>query len=514
MNALPIVFFVLLLPFFFAFLGPLLFLFINSFSGIDREVIFSGISARILWFNYSQAFLSSVLAGIVGVFFAFVLCELKIFGKKIITKISEITFFLPTLLVVLAIIGVWGNHGWLGRNLANSSLYGWVGILLAHVFLNFSVYLRLVGEQLKRSDRTEEKVALSLGASRWNALLSITLKKIQPAIFQSFILVFVYCSSSFVVLMLLGGGPRFSGVETAIYQAVKVDLDLPLAVSLATIQVLVCVTAHLFYKLPSQPSIASHEGFREKLYFVRSRKKSLVINLIVWIVFGLIVLLPILNLLCSGFSGLPELSIEELKNSLMASSVLGLKVAVLATFLAFSSAYVVHHPLNSVLKKAVNFFSLLPVAISTMVLGVACTLTLRSFWTWEGEFSWGVIFIQSLSCLPIGFRILSMAFSKIELEVYSTAKSLGASDVQVLTHLEMPIVKSALATCFVTSFGISLGEVGALLLFESQGNPTISILIFKLMGKYHFNEAYSIGIVLLILMALVLALKEKWEIYR
>lgn len=514
MNIVSAILLVLLLPFFFAFLAPLLYLLDNSISGINREMILSGISARILWFNYSQAVLSSILAGIVGIFFAFVFCELDIFGKKIITKISEITFFLPTLLVVLAIIGVWGNYGWIGRHLANSSLYGWMGILLAHVFLNFSVYLRIVGEQLKRSDRSEEKVALSLGASRWSVLLNITLKKIQPATFQSFILVFVYCSSSFIVLMLLGGGPRFSGVETAIYQAVKVDLDLPLAVSLATIQVFVCVTAHLFYKLPSQTSVVSQEGFREKIYFVRNKKSSFVINVVVWTVFGLIVLLPILNLLSSGLLGLPELSIKELKDSLIASSTLGLKVAALSTFLAFSSAYVVHHPLNSLLKRAVSFLSLLPVAISTMVLGVACSLTLRSFWTWEGEFSWGVIFIQSLSCLPIGFRILSTAFSKIELEVYSSAKSLGASDIQVLTHVEMPILKSALATCLATSFGISLGEVGALLLFEFQGNPTLSILIFKLMGKYHFNEAYSIGIVLLVLMGFILALKEKWEIYR
>ena len=61
------------------------------------------------------------------------------------------------------------------------------------------------------------------------------------------------------------------------------------------------------------------------------------------------------------------------------------------------------------------------------------------------------------------------------------------------------------------AFGISMGEVGAVLLFESEGNMTLPLSMFKLIGKYQFDQAQAIGIILLLVMVFIFAMKEKWE---
>ena len=49
-------------------------------------------------------------------------------------------------------------------------------------------------------------------------------------------LVFLLCMTSFAVALTLGGGPRATTLELAIYQAVRFDFDLGRAAWLALIQ--------------------------------------------------------------------------------------------------------------------------------------------------------------------------------------------------------------------------------------------------------------------------------------
>ncbi len=490
---------------------PIAYLFGVAINDFRFELISSDIFFRVIGFTYFQALISSVVSGFVGVFLTLFCSETNFVGKKIITRFCEVTFFLPTLVVVLAIIGVWGHNGWLGGLLPNHGLYGGFGILLAHVFFNFSVYFKIVGQSFSEMDRNEEKISLSLGASRWKTFWKVTFVKLRPSIFQSFLLVFLCCASSFVVLLILGGGPRFSGLETAIYQATKVDLNIPLAVSLALIQLLAGFFIHLFYRPNQRPVIAGQSRYQTQIYWCRrSLGRQCLIVLVVGIV-GVLVFLPLLNLLTSGLKGFIKLPIEELASTLATSLALGLKVSFLSTLIALSAAYMVQHSSVFWVKKAVSFISMLPVAVSTMVLGLAITVTFPFASDWIQEKMWGIVCIQSLTILPLSFRILSESFSKIEKEIYFSSQSLGANALQQLVWIELPLVKRSIGLAAATGLGVSLGEVGAVLLFESQGRLTLPLWMFKLMGKYQFDEAQALGFILLLMMVVIFMVKEKWE---
>jgi len=56
----------------------------------------------------------------------------------------------------------------------------------------------------------------------------------------AFLLIFLLCVTSFAVALALGGGPRATTVELAIYQAIRFDFDLSKAATLAIIQFGIC----------------------------------------------------------------------------------------------------------------------------------------------------------------------------------------------------------------------------------------------------------------------------------
>ena len=67
------------------------------------------------------------------------------------------------------------------------------------------------------------RLAASLDAPVGRLLERPMLRRIAPG---AFAVIFVICLSSFAIALTLGGGPRATTVELAIYQAVRFDFDL------------------------------------------------------------------------------------------------------------------------------------------------------------------------------------------------------------------------------------------------------------------------------------------------
>ena len=78
-------------------------------------------------------------------------------------------------------------------------------ILLAHVFFNYAVVVRTVGGLWSHLDPRPEEAAQMLGASRWRTFVSVTLPALRPAIVAAASIVFLFCFTSFGVILVLGG---------------------------------------------------------------------------------------------------------------------------------------------------------------------------------------------------------------------------------------------------------------------------------------------------------------------
>jgi thiamine transport system permease protein len=108
-------------------------------------------------------------------------------------------------------------------------------ILMAHVFYNTTIVLRMVGDYWSHLDPRMSQAALTLGASPLKTLRHVTLPLLMPAVLAAALLVFIFDFTSFGVILVLGG-PRFATMEVEIYYQTISLFNLPLAAALSVIQ--------------------------------------------------------------------------------------------------------------------------------------------------------------------------------------------------------------------------------------------------------------------------------------
>jgi thiamine transport system permease protein len=169
-----------------------------------------------LGFTVLQAGLSTLLTLLVGLPAAYVFGRFTFPGKNLLRVLTTLPFILPTVVVAASFNALLGPNGWINLLLMRAFdlaappvqlLNSLPMILLAHVFYNTTVIIRVVGTAWEQLDPRLESAARVLGASPWRAIWEVTLPLLRPALLSALLLVFMFDFACFGVVLLLGG-PR------------------------------------------------------------------------------------------------------------------------------------------------------------------------------------------------------------------------------------------------------------------------------------------------------------------
>lgn len=448
-----------------------------------------------------QAFLSALLSGILGTLGALLWSERPGFLARLSWMLSAVCFSLPSLVVALSFAGFWGRSGWMGTLLNRAfefEFYGWFAVLGAHVFLNHALYLRTVGTVLKEMDRHEEMAALSLGAGRWQCFWTVTFPKLIPPLRTSFLLSFAYCLSSFLIVLLLGGGIRFTTLEIAVYEALKMQFDLPQAVWYASIQLLIALTLYLVTRVNWETG-KRRGGFRPTIYLNRSFA-GVALQCIFSLTYLLCVIGPICYLLVEGFQGGLEVDWFTIMGATGMSLSLGICVASLSLILSLGAAYCIRHTALYPFQKLLEFLSSAPLFISSVLLSFALMRIFSN--TLRGNLL-GPLGVQTMLCLPFTIRMVVGAFREVPDAVIFAARSLGANSLQRFLLIELPEIRRTVLSAFVLSMTFSMGEVSSFLIFSYEGTKTLPVLLMHWMNRYQFREASVVALLLVLLVMTV-----------
>jgi len=210
-----------------------------------KEFLSDPWNLRVIGFSLYQAFLSALLSILVGLPGAWLLTNYNFPGKRWFRLLTYLPFILPSILVVLAMVLFYGNNGWINRGLMAilgtdepqvHFLYSLTGILIAHVFYNFPLAMKIIGDQWERISLKYHHAASSLGVGNMRRFFGITLPLLMPSIGSAFVLIFLLCMNSFAIILVLGGGIRYTTIEVLIYQLARIELDFSGAASLAFLQ--------------------------------------------------------------------------------------------------------------------------------------------------------------------------------------------------------------------------------------------------------------------------------------
>jgi len=207
---------------------------------------------HITGFSFYQSFISTLLSVGLAIPVAHALSRREFFGKGLLLKLFAITLVLPVLVGIFGLLAIYGNSGLLADLFEQFnaklpfSIYGLNGILLAHVFFNLPFAARLLLQSLQSIPIEQHKLAAHLGMGHWSKFKIVEWPYLKEQLPNIVGLVFMLCFTSFATVMALGGGPKSTTVELAIYQAIKFDFDLQTGALLALWQMFLCGSLVIF----------------------------------------------------------------------------------------------------------------------------------------------------------------------------------------------------------------------------------------------------------------------------
>ncbi|GAA4812233.1 hypothetical protein GCM10023353_16240 [Tomitella cavernea] len=195
---------------------------------------------RLVAFTLGQAAASTALTLALGMPVAWLLARVQLPGKTLVRVVVTVPFVLPTVVVGVAFRMLLGEGHLLGWTGLDGTVWA---IILAHAFFNIAIVARTVGGVWARMDPRPEQAARALGAGPARVFATVTAPRLLPAVSSASAVVFLFCATSFGVVLVLGG-TRFRTLETEIYLQTVQVFDLRMAAALSILQLL-AVTAAL-----------------------------------------------------------------------------------------------------------------------------------------------------------------------------------------------------------------------------------------------------------------------------
>ena len=393
-------------------------------------------------------------------------------------------------------------------------------ILLAHVFYNFAVALRIITGYWANRNVEIEEAARVLGAHGWRLWWELRLPLLRPALLAAAVLIFIFTFTSFGVIIILGE-LRFATLEVEIYfQAVNL-FNLPVAAGLSLLQIglmfaLMLVYTRLRRRLPQtlQPSSARRpQGAREWLA--------------VALVSGFMLLLlavPLFALVLRSLSGAEGLTMawyaalsQNVRGSVLFvapwravanSLVFALATTVLALTLGLLAATL----LQRRGRRWLDPLFMLPLATSAVTLGFGFIIALDEPPLDLRASPLLIPIAHTLVALPFVVRSVLPTLDSIAPALRESARVLGATPWLVWRQIDLPLVSRGLLVGATFAFTISMGEFGASLFIARPASATIPVVIFRLLGQpgaLNNGQAMAMSVILLLTCGLGFVLIER-----
>ncbi len=491
---------------------------------------------EVIWFTLWQAALSTLLTVVVALPGAYVLARYEFRGRAVVRALVTVPFVLPTVVVGSAFRSLLGNDGPLGALGLDQSL---AAILIAHVFFNYAVIVRTVGGLWSHLDPRQEEAARVLGASRWQAFRMVTLPALRPALAAAASIVFLFTFTSFGVILILGG-PHYSTLDVEIYRQTADLLNLRLAAALTIVQLL-AVIALLLVSARAQGHRAEALRLRAAAEVVRRpvgrQRLFLAGNLLVMAV---LLGAPLAVLVERSFAVSPDhyglafyraLSelrrgtslfvppTEAIRNSLVfatIATVLAVGIGALAAFaLAGGRRRRNGNGRAGFAVQGVETALMLPLGVSAVTVGFGFLIALDAPPLDLRGASALIPIAHALVALPLVVRILLPVLRSIDDRLRETAAVLGASPARVWREVDLPIVMRAALVAAGFAFAISLGEFGATIFIVRPDDPTLPVVIFRLLGQpgaLNFGAAMAASTILMGLTAIAVLAIERFRV--
>lgn len=453
-------------------------------------------------FTVLQASLSSLFSVLLAIPIARALARRRFPGRRALITLLGAPFILPVIVAVLGLLAVFGRSGLLNSALTSLglppvSIYGLHGVVLAHVFFNLPLAVRflLQGWLAIPAERFRLAASLGMGSAEIRRLLE------RPMLLQvvpgALMVIFLICLTSFAVALTLGGGPRATTVELAIYQAFRLEFDLGRAALLALCQLgLTVAAASLAIWLGRPPGFGGGLDRVVDRWDAATRATRSLDGLAISLAAGFLIL-PLLMIVVNGLPGLLSLSRPVLEATLV-SLIVALASVVLTLLLALPLA-VGAAATRGITRGGIEALGYLGIAASPLVLGTGLFILVFPIADPARLALPVTALVNAILALPFALRILAPAAQAVEDAHGRLADSLGLRGWVRLRWLILPRLAGPLGFSAGLAAALSMGDLGVIALFANTETATLPLQIYRLMAAYRMEDAAAGSLLLLAL---------------
>ena len=451
-----------------------------------------------LRFTVLQAGLSAGFSTVLAIPVARALHRRRFWGRGGLIRLMAAPFVLPVVVAVLGLLAVFGRGGPINVGLAALclppiSIFGLHGVVLAHIFLNLPLATRMFLHGWQAIPTERFRLAASLGMPQTALFWHLEWPMLRGLLPGIAAVIFLVCLTSFAVALTLGGGPKASTIELAIYQSLRFEFDLGRAAFLATLQFGLCAAVTLFSLRLTLPQ-AFGAGLERDLFLPPVSGWRRFVDWGAVAAAALFLLTPLGAVVLAGLPGLADLP-ATVWPAAARSVAIALASALLATTVSLTLATATVRWQNGWL----DLVAMLPLSASSLVLGTGLFLILQPFATPESLSVPITILVNTTLTLPFLFRLILPEARQLHADYDRLTQSLGLTPLAQLRFVTLPRLARPLGFGAGLAAALSMGDLGVIALFAGDRGATLPLVVQRLMGAYRMDAAASAALILVVL---------------
>lgn len=474
---------------------------LSNFVGILTSPHFYQAAGNTLICSASAALLSTGL----GFALAWIVSRTDVPGRGWFEILNLVPFFLSPYVGAISWLYLAAPHSGILPNLVKDAfgitldflpVYGLPGVIgVLTLFYTPYVYLFVVAP-LRQMDAALEDAARVHGATFWFTLRHITIPLLMPALLSGALIVFVTSAGLFDIPLALASPKGIRTMPTEVYGLVQFPSDLGRAAAFGVIVMTATVALAILqrrYLSRRRFDTVSGKGYRPRIVALRAGGRSAAVLVeLIYITLG--VVLPVVAILMVSLSGLwtgrfnpAALTLKNFdyvlfnysltQQAIWNSLALALVGATIGVAISFLQAYYIHRG-TSRWRWLIDGILSVPLGIPGIILGLgylilAIRTPLYSTLT--------IILIAYIArFFPMATRTISSMLLAINPELEQSARANGASWLQTMRYILLPLLLPAIIAAWLLLFVIFIRELGATILLYAQGTETISVALVLL----------------------------------
>ncbi len=441
--------------------------------------------------------------------------------RAFIQRSLLLTMISPPFVSALAFIMLFGRRGLITYQLLGLSInpYGWQGIVALQTIGNISFATLLLMGSFDAIDLKQVLASRDLGASPLQTLWRVVIPSVRPGILSVLFTLFTMNLADFGTPIVIGG--RYKVLATEAYLQVISTANLGKASAISVLMIPPAILAFYFYRKTLSRTANLADGSKS---FSGSGYTFELPRSIRWVLVGVVglffvvmalkygnILLSTVSNTASGeiqfttryFQDLPRSQMSSFWHSIVYSIIAGGAASLLGILLSY---YTHRRKLPGM--KVVEFVASLPNIIPGTFFGLGYVAAFSHEPLMIRGTAAIIVFNYTFRQISVSNKSANAAFSAIDEKLEPAAQDLGASRIEILRGIVLPLLKPVFLTCFITVFTSSMTAVGAIAFLISPGRNVASMELFQSIenGRYGVAAVQAVMIILVTMAVNLLAM--------